>query len=208
MKTKVINHQGEETGRSVELPKDIFSITPNEHVVYLAVKHYQANQRQGTAKTKERGEVKGSTAKLYKQKGTGNARRGSIKSPLLRGGGTIFGPKPRNYNSKINKKTKELAWKSILSDKAGKSSILVLEDFSLDEAKTKAYKKVLTSLKVEDQKTLLILPESNKNILLAARNLPKAEVVTPQQLNVFNMMHAQKIILCEKSLSVIIQKFK
>jgi len=205
MKIPIITYKGEKTNREIELPNNVFGIEPNDHVVYLAVKHYNANQRQGTAKTKER---KGSTAKLYKQKGTGNARKGSIKSPILRGGGTIFGPRPRNYQSKLNKKTKLLSHRSVLSSKAQGGHIIVLEDFELPTHKTKEYQQILNNLHLENKKTLLITPKEKKNIQLAAQNIPKAKVITTHQMNVYNMLNPQTIILFESTLPIISKKFE
>lgn len=200
MKVAVLNIKGEETGREVSLDKSVFGIEPNEHAVYLDVKGYLANQRQGTAKTKERGEISGSTKKIKKQKGTGTARAGSIKSPILRGGGTMFGPKPRDYGFKLNRKTKVLARKSVLSSRAKEKAIQVLEDISFDAPKTKDFIELLSSLSVGGKKSLLLLSEANKNVLLSSRNLKKANVVTIDEVNTYDLINAECLILCESTL--------
>lgn len=200
MKVAVLNIEGKETGREVSLDKSVFGIEPNEHAVYLDVKNYLANQRQGTAKTKERGEITGSTRKIKKQKGTGTARAGSIKSPILRGGGTIFGPQPRDYGFKLNKKVKVLARKSVLSSRAKEKAIQVLEDFSFDAPKTKEFIKILDSLSANDKKALVLLNERNKNVFLSSRNLKKANVTTVDQVNTYDLINAERLILCESTL--------
>lgn len=200
MKVAVLNIEGKETGREVSLDKSVFGIEPNEHAVYLDVKNYLANQRQGTAKTKERGEIVGSTRKIKKQKGTGTARAGSIKSPILRGGGTIFGPQPRDYGFKLNKKVKVLARKSVLSSRAKEKAIQVLEDFAFDTPKTKEFIKILDSLSASDKKALVLLNEQSKNVFLSSRNLKKANVTTVDQVNTYDLINAECLILCESTL--------
>lgn len=199
MKVSVLSKSGEDTGRTVDLSKDVFGIEPNDHAIYLDVKQFLANQRQGTHKSKERAEIVGSTRKIKKQKGTGTARAGSIKSPIFRGGGRVFGPKPRNYDSKLNKKLKSLARKSALSYKAGEKNIAVIEDLSFDAAKTKDYSALLNSLSLADKKTLLILGENNGNVLLSSRNLQKANVTTADEINTYDLLNADNLILAEGS---------
>jgi len=201
MELAVLKHNGEETGRKVTLSDDIFAIEPNDHAIYLDVKQYLANQRQGTHKSKERNEVAGSTKKIKKQKGTGGARAGSLKSPLFRGGGRVFGPKPRDYSFKLNRKLKQLARKSALSYKVKENSLLVLEGISFDTPKTKNYIAFLNGLSLADKKTLLVLPEVNKNVYLSSRNLPKAKVVTVDSLNTYELLNADSLVLCEGSVS-------
>ena len=200
MKVAVLNIKGEDTGREINLDKSVFGIEPNEHAVYLDVKNYLAKQRQGTAKVKERGEISGSTRKIKKQKGTGTARAGSIKSPIFRGGGTIFGPKQRDYGFKLNKKVRKLASKSVLSSRAKEKAIQILEDFSFEAPKTKEFINMLNSLSVSDKKSLLILGDSNKNVYLSSRNLKKANVTTVAEVNTYDLINAEKLILCEGSL--------
>ena len=195
MEVKVLNISGKETGAKVQLPEGIFGIEPNDHAIYLDVKQYLANQRQGTHKSKQRNEIAGSTRKLYKQKGTGGARAGSIKSPLFNGGGRIFGPQPRDYSFKLNKKLKELARKSALAYKAKGDSLLVLEDFSFETPKTKNFLNLLSALNFSDEKTLVVLAEGNKNVYLASRNLPKAKVVVASDLNTYDVLNAAKLVL-------------
>ncbi|MBS4072500.1 50S ribosomal protein L4 [Algoriphagus aquatilis] len=201
MELAVINHKGQETGRKVTLSDDIFAIEPNDNAIYLDVKQYLANQRQGTHKSKERNEVAGSTKKIKKQKGTGGARAGSLKAPNFRGGGRVFGPKPRDYSFKLNKKVKQLARKSALSYKAKENSLLVLEDVSFDAPKTKNYIALLNGLSLADKKTLLVLSEENKNVFLSSRNLPKAKVVTVNDVNTYQLLNADHLVLCEGSVS-------
>jgi large subunit ribosomal protein L4 len=203
MELKVLNREGKETGKKVELNDSIYGVEPNDHAIYLDVKQYLANQRQGTHKSKERGEVSGSTRKLKKQKGTGTARAGSIKSPVFRGGGRIFGPQVRDYSFKLNKKIKQLARKSALTYKAKTNQIIVVEDFMLENPKTKGYAAILDNLKISDKKSLLVLAESNKNIYLSSRNLQGAEVVTADLLNTYQIMKASSLVITEKSLGVI-----
>ncbi|MCL6747888.1 50S ribosomal protein L4 [Prevotella sp. TCVGH] len=203
MEVSVLNINGQETGRKVTLNESIFGIEPNDHVLYLDVKQYLANQRQGTAKTKERSELSGSTRKLGRQKGGGGARRGDINSPVLVGGARVFGPKPRDYGFKLNKKVKQLARKSALSYKAQENSILVVEDFNLDAPKTKDFVNFTKNLKVDGRKTLLVLPEVNKNVYLSARNLQQAEVMTASTLNTYKVLNADVLIVTENSLKAI-----
>jgi large subunit ribosomal protein L4 len=195
MELVVYNFEGEETGRTASLSDSVFGIAPNEHVVYLDVKHYLANQRQGTHKSKERNEVKGSTKKIKKQKGTGGARAGSIKSPLFIGGGRIFGPKPRDYSFKLNKKTKVLARKSALSAKAKNNQIIVVESVNISKPKTKDYLKFISNFNLLDKKTLLILPENDKNVILSARNLQNCEVIEATNINTYQILKAEKLLL-------------
>jgi len=201
MELAVINHKGQDTGRKVTLSDEIFAIEPNDNAIYLDVKQYLANQRQGTHKSKERNEVAGSTKKIKKQKGTGGARAGSLKAPNFRGGGRVFGPKPRDYSFKLNKKVKQLARKSALSYKVQENSLLVLEDLSFEAPKTKNYIALLNGLSLSDKKTLLVLPEDNKNVFLSSRNLPKAKVVTVNDVNTYQLLHADQLVLCEGSVS-------
>ena len=203
MEVSLLNINGQETGRKVTLNESIFGIEPNDHVLYLDVKQYLANQRQGTAKTKERSELSGSTRKLGRQKGGGGARRGDINSPVLVGGARVFGPKPRDYGFKLNKKVKQLARKSALSYKAQENSIVVVEDFNLDAPKTKDFINIAKNLKVDGRKTLLVLPEVNKNVYLSARNLQQAEVMTASTLNTYKVLNADVLILTENSLKAI-----
>lgn len=203
MKVSVVNRNGEDTGRKVDLAKDVFGIEPNDHAIYLDVKQFLANQRQGTHKSKERAEIAGSTKKIKKQKGTGTARAGSIKSPLFRGGGRVFGPAPRDYSFKLNKKLKTLARKSALSYKATGKSISILEDFSFEAPKTKEYKSLLASLSLNNKKTLLVLAEADKNIVLSSNNLQKTKVTTAEQINTYDLLNADNLILCEGSIEKI-----
>ena len=197
MKLPVLNIKGKKTGREITLDKSIFGIPEHQHVVYLGIKQYMANNRQGTNKTKERGEIKGSTRKIKKQKGTGTARAGSIKNPLFRGGGRVFGPKPRDYSFKLNKKVKSLARYSALSDKANSKSILVIEDFKFDAPKTKQYYDLLVNLGVSKEKTMLIVKDNNTSVLLSARNLKQATVTVFNETNVYNILNASKLIITE-----------
>ena len=203
MEVSVLNINGQETGRKVQLNDAIFGIEPNDHVLYLDVKQYLANQRQGTAKSKERSEVSGSTRKLGRQKGGGGARRGDINSPVLVGGGRVFGPKPRNYSFKLNKKVKALARKSALSYKAQESAIVVVEDFTMEAPKTKDFVNITKNLKVEDKKILLLLPEVNKNVFLSSRNLQRTNVMTATQLNAYKVLNADVLVITENSLKAI-----
>lgn len=203
MELAVINHKGQDTGRKVSLSDEIFAIVPNDHAIYLDVKQYLANQRQGTHKSKERNEIAGSTKKIKKQKGTGGARAGSIKSPLFRGGGRVFGPRPRDYSFKLNKKVKQLARKSALAYKVKDNSIMVLENIEFDAPKTKNYLALLSGLSLTDKKTLLVLPEENKNVYLSSRNLPKAKVVTVNDVNTYQVLNADQLVICEGSVSML-----
>jgi len=203
MEINVLNIKGENTGRTVTLNESIFGIEPNDHVIYLSVKQYLGNQRQGTAKSKERSEVSGSTRKLGRQKGGGGARRGDINSPLLRGGGRVFGPKPRDYRTKLNLKTKILARKSALSYKVKEDSIIVVEDFNFDEPKTKDFVKVTKNLKIEGRKLLLVLPEVNKNVYLSARNLQRTNVMRAADINTYKILDADVMVVTENSLKTI-----
>ena len=203
MELKVLNIKGKDTGRKVKLNSSVFGIDPNNHAIYLDVKSHLANRRQGTHKTKERAEIKGSTRKIKKQKGTGTARAGSIKNPIFKGGGRIFGPKPRDYSQKVNKKVKRLARKSALSIKAKQKSIVILEDFKLDKPKTKDYIKILESLGLADKKSLLILGELNKNVYLSSRNLKNSEVVINSELNTYGISSAKNLIISESAISEI-----
>ena len=203
MEVSVLNINGQETGRKVQLNDAIFGIEPNDHVLYLDVKQYLANQRQGTAKSKERSEVSGSTRKLGRQKGGGGARRGDINSPVLVGGGRVFGPKPRNYSFKLNKKVKALARKSALSYKAQESAIVVVEDFTMEAPKTKDFVNITKNLKVEGKKLLLLLPEVNKNVYLSTRNLQRTEVMTATALNAYKVLNSDVLVITENSLKAI-----
>lgn len=203
MEINVLNINGQETGRKVELNEAIFGIEPNDHVLYLDVKQYLANQRQGTHKSKERSEVSGSTRKLGRQKGGGGARRGDINSPVLVGGGRVFGPKPRDYRFKLNKKVKVLARKSALSYKAQENAIVVVEDFTMEVPKTKEFVNIAKNLKVEGRKALFVLPESNKNVYLSARNLQRTEVMLASGINAYKVLNADVLVVTENSLKTI-----
>ncbi len=203
MKVKVLKNNGEDAGRKVTLADNIFNIEPNDHAIYLDVKQYLANQRQGTHKSKERSEITGSTRKIKRQKGTGTARAGSIKSPLFRGGGRTFGPRPRNYGFKLNKKVKNLAKRSALTYKAKADEISVLEDFVLDAIKTKDYLKVLKDLSVDTKKTLMIIPEKNQNLAISSRNVKNAKVVLANNINTYELLHADQLLVFEGSLQKI-----
>ncbi|HOC48501.1 MAG TPA: 50S ribosomal protein L4 [Bacteroidales bacterium] len=203
MEVAVINIDGKETGRKVNLNEAIFGIEPNDHAIYLDTKQYMAGQRQGTHKTRERAEVMGSTRKLKRQKGTGTARFGSIKNPQFRGGGRIFGPRPRFYGFKLNKKVKELARKSALSYKARENKIIVLEDFSLDVPKTSKMAGMSANLNLPNKKSVIVLPEQNKNIYLSSRNLQGVEVVTISDLNTYTIMKASTLVLTESAVDVL-----
>ena len=203
MEVSVLNINGQETGRKVVLNDAIFGIEPNDHVLYLDVKQYLANQRQGTAKTKERSEMSGSTRKLGRQKGGGGARRGDINSPVLVGGAHVFGPKPRDYSFKLNKKVKVLARKSALSYKAKENAIIVVEDFEMAAPKTKEYVNIVKNLQLGERKSLLLLPNVNKNVYLSARNLQRSEVMTASALNAYKVLNADVLVITEKSLEAI-----
>jgi len=203
MEINVLNINGQETGRKVTLNESIFGIEPNDHVIYLDVKRYLADQRQGTAKSKERSEISGSTRKLGRQKGGGGARHGDINSPLLRGGGRVFGPKPRDYRFKLNKKVTVLARKSALAYKAQENAIIVVEDFNFDAPKTKEFLNVAKNLKVEGKKLLMVLPEANKNVYLSSRNLQKAECIIAANVNTYKVLNADVMVITENSLKAI-----
>jgi large subunit ribosomal protein L4 len=203
MEVKVLDFNGKDTGRKVQLSDSVFAIEPNNHAVYLDVKQYLANQRQGTHKAKERAEVTGSTRKIKKQKGTGTARAGSIKNPLFKGGGTVFGPRPRSYSFKLNKNLKRLARKSAFSIKAKEASIVVLEDFNFETPNTKNFINVLKALGLEGKKSLFVLGESNKNVYLSSRNLKASSVVSSYELSTYAILNANNLVLLESSLEVI-----
>ena len=207
MELSVLNTEGKETGRKVTLDDRIFGIKPNDHAIYLAVKQYMANNRQGTHKTRERSEVAGSTRKIKRQKGTGTARAGSIKSPLFRGGGTVFGPQPRDYSFKLNTKVKLLAKKSALTYKALGSSIIVVEDFDMEAPKTKEFMQIKSNLQIADKKSLFVLPAGNNNIYLSSRNLQGVSVVSASSLNTYQLMNAKTVVLLEGSVKKIEEVF-
>lgn len=203
MDINVLDIKGQETGRKVTLSESVFGIEPNDHVIYLDVKQYMADQRQGTHKSKERSEVSGSTRKLGRQKGGGGARRGDINSPVLVGGGRVFGPKPRDYRFKLNKKVKNLARRSALSYKAQEQAILVVEDFNFEAPKTKDFVNIAKNLKVDGKKLLLLLPEANKNVFLSARNFQKAHVMVAKDVNTYKILDADVLIVTENSLKAV-----
>ena len=203
MEISVLNINGQETGRKVTLNESIFGIEPNDHVIYLDVKQFLANQRQGTHKSKERSEVSGSTRKLGRQKGGGGARRGDINSPVLVGGGRVFGPKPRDYRFKLNKKGKALARRSALTYKAQENAIIVVEDFNMEAPKTKDFANIAKNLKVDGKKSLFVLPESNKNVYLSARNLQRTLVTLAANVNTYNVLNADVLVVTENSLKTI-----
>ena len=207
MEVSVLNIKGEDTGKKVVLKDEIFGIEPNDHVIYLAVNQYLAAQRQGTHKSKERSEITGSTRKLIRQKGGGGARRGDIKSPLLRGGGRVFGPRPRDYWFKLNKKVKALARKSALTYKAQQNAIIVVEDFDFEDPKTKQGVKRLNNLKVEGKKTLIVLSEVKKNVNLSVRNIQRVDVMTACNLNTYRVMNANVLVVTESALNQIDETF-
>jgi large subunit ribosomal protein L4 len=204
MEVKVLDINGKETGRTVQLSDSVFAIEPNNHAVYLDVKQYLANQRQGTHKAKERNEVTGSTRKIKKQKGTGTARAGSIKNPLFKGGGTIFGPRPRSYSFKLNKALKRLARKSAFSIKVNEANLIVLEDFNFEIPNTKAFINVLNALGLENKKSLFVLGDSNKNVYLSSRNLKSSSVVTNSELSTYTILNTDKLVLLESSIEGIV----
>jgi len=208
MKLSVYNTEGKETSKTVSLSKDVFGIEPNDHAIYLDVKNYLAAQRQGTHKSKERSDVRGSRRKIRKQKGSGAARVGDIKNPLFRGGGRVFGPRPRTYDFKLNKKVKVLARKSALSQIAKDKKIIVLEDFSMDTPSTKDFANILSNLDQANNKNLLILSDSNKNILLSSRNLKKTKVVNVSSINTYDLMNANKLMFVESSIKEIEKNYK
>lgn len=207
MKIEVLNIQGQNTGRQVELPDEIFGAETSEHAVYLAVKQYLANQRQGTHKSKERSEVSGSTRKLHRQKGTGGSRKGDINNPLYPGGGRVFGPKPRDYSFKLNKKVKRLARRSALTSKAQAGQILVVEDFSFQNPKTKEFINILRNLKVEGSKSLLVTSDYEKEVVLSSRNLPNAGVLRADDLNTYAILNAGTLILAEGAVAKISESY-
>ena len=208
MKVSVLDIKGKDTGRKVELSDDVFKIEPNEHAIYLDVKQYLAHQRQGTHKSKERAEIVGSTRKLKKQKGTGTARAGSIKSPIFRGGGRIFGPRPKDYTQKLNKNVKRLARKSALSMKSQNNAITVMEDFNFEQPKTKEFKEVLKALGLENKKSLFVLGDINNNVYLSSRNLAGSEVITNSELSTYKIMNAQNVVFFEGALEGIQSNLK
>jgi large subunit ribosomal protein L4 len=208
MELKVLNIQGKETGRKVNLDDSIFGIEPNDHAIYLDSKQFLANIRQGTAKSKQRGEIAGSTRKIKRQKGKGTARAGSIKNPLFRGGGRVFGPRPRFYGFKLNKKVKQLARKSALSYKASTNNIIILEDFSLETPKTREIAKLGNNLNITNKKSVFVLSEQNKNIYLSSRNLQGVEVITTTELNTYKIMRASTLILVESAVDVLQATFE
>ncbi|ASB48479.1 50S ribosomal protein L4 [Alkalitalea saponilacus] len=203
MELNILNINGEDTGRKIELPDSVFAIEPNDHAIYLDVKQYLANNRQGTHKAKERNEIAGSTKKIKKQKGTGTARAGSIKSPVFRGGGRIFGPRPRNYSFKLNKKLKRLARLSALSYKAKNNSIVVVEDFSMEVPKTSEFNNIRKNLKLDGTRSLLVLKEMDRNVFLSSRNIQRAEVSVASGLNTYSIMKANSLVLTESSVEQI-----
>ncbi len=203
MELTVYNIKGEDTGRKVQLNDNIYAIEPNEHVMYLAVKQYLADQRQGTHKSKERSEIAGSTRKLFRQKGTGGARRGDINSPLLRGGARVFGPKPRDYSFKLNKKVKALARKSALTCKVNDNEIVVVEDFTFDTIKTKQMVNILNSFKVNGYRNMFVFTEPDRNVVLSARNIQRTNVVLARNLNTYDILNAKKIFITESALKPI-----
>lgn len=202
MTIEVLNIQGQKTGRSVDLPEDIFGIEPNNHVIYLAVKQYLAAQRQGTHKVKTRAEVKGASRKLHKQKGTGGARKGNIRNPLYKGGGTVFGPKPHKYDFKLNRKVKDLAKMSALTYKAKDNAILIVEDINFDAPKTKQFAEVMKSLNVENKKTIFVYPEYNNNLYLSLRNVPNAAGSLLSDMNTYEIMNADVLVFTESTAKV------
>jgi large subunit ribosomal protein L4 len=199
MQVEVLNKAGQATGRKVDLPEEIFGIEPNQHVIYLAVKQYLAAQRQGTHKVKTRAEVKGASRKLHRQKGTGGSRKGNIRNPLYKGGGTVFGPKPHRYDIKLNRKVKDLAKMSALAFKAKSNAIVVVEDFSLDTPKTKEFQSVLSSLNVGGKKSLFVLPEYNDNLYLSYRNLPKVTGTVVSDVNTYDLVNNEVLVLTESA---------
>lgn len=208
MTVSVLNISGKETGRKMSLSKDVFGIEPNDHAIYLDIKRIMAGRRQGTSKTKERADISGSTRKIKKQKGTGTARAGSIKSPIFRGGGRAFGPRPRDYSIKLNKKLTKLARKSALTYKAMDKNIAVIEEFSIDTPKTKDYLKILEALSLNDKKTLLIISKPDRNIVLSSKNLKKAKVVTADKLNTYDVLNADNLMFVENSIEKVSEILK
>ena len=208
MEIKVLNKEGKATAKKVSLTKEIFAIEPNDHAIYLDVKQYLANQRQGTHQSRERGDIAGSTRKIKKQKGTGTARAGSIKNPLFRGGGRVFGPRPKSYSFKLNKKLKVLARKSALTYKAKEDSILVLDDLSFKTPKTKDFVSVLKNLKIDGDKSLFVTSEKDQNTFLSSRNLKNAKVITADKLNTYDILYSHKLIISENAFDQIEKLFK
>ena len=208
MELKVLNKEGKATAKKVKLNAEVFGIEPNDHAIYLDVKQYLANQRQGTHQSRERGEVIGSTRKIKKQKGTGTARAGSIKNPLFRGGGRVFGPRPRNYGFKLNKKVKSLARKSALTYKAKEEGIMIMEELSFKSPKTKDFVSILKNLKVDDNRTLFVASEKDQNTLLSSRNVKNAKVITADKLNTYDILNSAKLIISEKAVEQIENQFK
>lgn len=206
MQVDVVNIKGQKTGRSVELPADIFGIEPNDHVIYLAVKQYLAQGRQGTHKVKTRAEVQGASRKLHKQKGTGGARKGNIRNPLYKGGGTIFGPKPHSYDFKLNRKVKDLAKISALSYKAKESAIIVVEEITMDTPKTKQVIDIMNNLKVADKKTLIVLPEHNDNLYLSTRNIPNITSSLLADINTYEIMNADVLVITENTAKIFVEE--
>ncbi|TDS14016.1 50S ribosomal protein L4 [Sphingobacterium paludis] len=207
MEVNVLNLSGKETGAKVQLPESVFGVKPNDHAIYLDVKQYLANQRQGTHKSKQRNEIAGSTRKLHKQKGTGGARAGSIKSPLFNGGGRVFGPQPRDYSFKLNKKLKQVARKSALSYKAQENNILVLDEVNFESIKTKNYVSLINALNVADEKTLLVLPAYDNNVYLSSRNLKKTKVIAASDLNTYDVLNATKLLLTADTVKTLEEAF-
>lgn len=207
MEVKVLNLSGKETGAKVQLPESVFGVTPSDHAIYLDVKQYLANQRQGTHKSKQRNEIAGSTRKLHKQKGTGGARAGSIKSPLFNGGGRVFGPQPRDYSFKLNKKLKQLARKSALSYKAQENNVVVLDEVKFDSVKTKNYVALVNALNLAGEKTLLVLPVQDNNVYLSSRNLKKTKVIAASDLNTYDVLNATKLVLTAESVKTLEEAF-
>ncbi|MBX2946540.1 MAG: 50S ribosomal protein L4 [Cyclobacteriaceae bacterium] len=201
MEVSIVKYSGEQTGKKVNLSDAVFAIEPNDHAIYLDVKSFLANQRQGTHKSKQRNEIAGSSKKIKKQKGTGGARAGNIKNPQFKGGGRVFGPQPRDYSFKLNKKVKDLARKSALTYKAKDNAIAVLEDFNFEAPKTKQYINLLNALSLSDKKTLLVLSEASKNVVLSGRNLKNAKITTADQINTYDVMNADNVIFVESSVS-------
>ena len=208
MELKVLNKQGKATAKKVKLNAEVFGIEPNDHAIYLDVKQYLANQRQGTHQSRERGEIIGSTRKIKKQKGTGTARAGSIKNPLFRGGGRVFGPRPRNYGFKLNKKVKSLARKSALTYKAKEEDIMVMEELLLKSPKTKDFVSILKNLKVDNDRTLFVASEKDQNTLLSSRNVKNTKVITADKLNTYDILNSAKLIISEKAVEQIENQFK
>lgn len=208
MQLEVLNKQGKKTGRTVELPEDIFGIEPNDHVIYLAVKQYLAAQRQGTHKVKTRAEVKGASRKLHRQKGTGGSRKGNIRNPLYKGGGTIFGPKPHDYKIKLNKKVKDLAKMSALSYKAKGNAIVVIEDITMEAPKTNGFANIMSKLKVGEKKTLFVMPEYNDNVYLSYRNIPKVNGVLLSDINTYDLVNADVLVMTESAAKIFSEQEK